>query len=41
MAVDDGEAYEGNDTKPEETRQWFSMQWVVRGFTRPAVIAGK
>ena len=38
-AVDDGEAYEGNDTEPGKTRQWLPTRWRVRGLTSSAVVA--
>ena len=40
-AVDDGEAYKGNDTEPGKTRQWLPTQWGVRGLTGSAAVAGK
>ena len=40
-AVDDSEAYEGNDTEPGKTRQWLPTRWRVRGLTGPAVVSGK
>ena len=33
MAVDDGEAYEGDDAEPGKTRQWKPTWRGVRGFT--------
>ena len=40
-AMDDGEAYEGNDTELGKTRQWLPTRRRVRGLTGSATVARK
>ena len=40
-AVDDGEAYEGNDTEPGKTWQWLPTRWGVRGLTGSTAVVGE